>query len=150
MAERSRPPLAWPIVLAIAALPLIALLACLSRYGWFRDELYYVACADHLAIGYVDQPPLSIWLLAAWRAIVGEHLAALRVLPALTAPAWVILTALLARELGGGPAAQTLAALGAAVVPTMLGVAHIWSMNAFDMVAWPAALLLFLRATETG
>jgi 4-amino-4-deoxy-L-arabinose transferase-like glycosyltransferase len=146
----SRPALAWRWLLAIAALPLVALLACLSQYGWFRDELYYMVCASHPATGYVDQPPLSLWLLAAWRAIVGEHLAAIRVLPALMAPVWVVATAALARELGGERGAQVLAALAAAVVPTMLGVCHVYSMNAFDLVAWPIATLLFLRATETG
>src|SRR5512132_867892 len=79
----SVPPLAI-VPLSLIALALLGLLlACLTRYGWFRDEFYYLACADRPAAGYVDQPPLSIWVLGAWRALFGESVAALRVLPAL-------------------------------------------------------------------
>jgi hypothetical protein len=40
-----------------------------GRYGYFRDELYYIACARHFDFGYVDQPPLSILLLRLSQSI---------------------------------------------------------------------------------
>ena len=82
-------------VFSIAAL-LIHLLTN-GRYGYFRDELYYIACGRHLAFGYVDQPPLSILLLRLSEAFLGDSLFALRLLPALAGAAAVALTGLLAR-----------------------------------------------------
>ena len=46
------------VVLAIAAAKLLLHLATASRYGYFGDELYFMACGEHLDWGYVDQPPL--------------------------------------------------------------------------------------------
>ena len=71
-----KPPTAWTTLLAIAAVPLIVHLLTAGSYGIFRDEYYYLACARHLAWGYVDQPPLSIALLALVRAVLGEGILA--------------------------------------------------------------------------
>ncbi len=118
-------------------------------YGIFRDELYYLACADHLAWGYVDQPPLSIFLLAAVRAVIGDSLFALRLVPALAGAAVVLLTGLLARELGGGRFAVALAALGATVSGSNLALASIYSMNVFDLLLVAAAAYLLARLIRT-
>ncbi|MEO8168065.1 MAG: hypothetical protein ABI623_07455, partial [bacterium] len=56
-----------------------------TAYGYFRDEFYYLACSEHLAFGYVDQPPLSIFLLALNRILFGDSLVALQLMPALAA-----------------------------------------------------------------
>src|SRR5690349_17627322 len=101
------------LVLLFLALELVAI----RQYGWFRDEFYYLVCADHPAAGYVDQPPLSIWLLGAWRALVGEHVATIRLLPALVGSACVVLGGVLARAFGGGAWAQRLTALAIALAP---------------------------------
>ena len=81
-------------------------LATAGRYGIFRDELYYLACADHLAWGYVDQPLLIA--LIAWiaRHLFGDSLLGLRLLPAIAGAAVVWLAGILAREMGGGRFAQ--------------------------------------------
>ena len=106
-----RRPIAWGVLSLVALLKLAVHVPALTQYGWFRDELYYLVCADHLAFGYVDQPPLSIALLAAWRAAFGESLPAVRILPVLIGVAMVHVTGWIARELGGGRVAQGLAAL---------------------------------------
>jgi 4-amino-4-deoxy-L-arabinose transferase-like glycosyltransferase len=144
---------AWPrhrtlLLLALACFALEA--AALTRYGWFRDEFYYLACADHPALGYVDQPPLSIWLLAGWRALFGESLAALRLLPAFVGAATVYLTGALAAALGGSRPAQAIAAVAALATPTLLGTFHYCSMNSFDLLLWLVAFHLWVRALETG
>src|SRR5438132_2716304 len=71
-----------------------------GRYGYFRDELYYIACGQHLAFGYVDQPPLSILLIRLSRALFGDSLFAMRFFPALAGAGIVALTGALAREMG--------------------------------------------------
>ena len=121
-----------------------------GRYGIFRDELYYLDCSKHLAAGYVDHPALSIWLLAAWRAVFGESVGAIRVLPALAGAGLVVLTGLLARELGGRLPAQGLAAVAALAAPCYLGITGYYSMNAFDLLFWALAFFLVVRLLKTG
>src|SRR5688572_6110078 len=90
------------IVLYLAAAKLLLHLLTVGRYGIFRDELYYLACAEHLDWGYVDQPPAIA--LIAWfaRNVFGTSLLGLRLLPAIAGAALVWLTGKLALEMGGG------------------------------------------------
>lgn len=128
---------ATAILLGLAALPiLIALAARSSSYGYFSDTFYYLACSEHLAWGYVDHPPLSIALLALIRAILGDALWALHLLPALAVAGAVFLTGLMARRLGAGTFGQGLAALAAVVTPVYLVNSSVYSMNAFDLLFW--------------
>src|SRR6266699_5204056 len=82
-----------------------------NRYGYFRDEFDYMACGDHLAWGYVDQPPLIPFLIKLSRLVLGDSLRSIRIIPALTTSAAVFLTAIIARELGGRRFATVLSAL---------------------------------------
>lgn len=129
-----------------AALKLVIEASVITRYGWFRDELYYIACSKHLAWGYVDHPPFSIALLALSRALMGDSLAALRTFPALAGAATVLVTGLLARARGGGRFAQALACLCVVLAPVFLFVDHYFSMNAFDQLFWVLGALLLVRA----
>ena len=137
-------------VLAAAKLLFHLAVNLFGGYGIFRDELYYLACADRLAWGYVDQPPLSIFLLAAVRAVLGDSLFALRLVPAFAGAVLVLLTGLLARELGGGRFAVTLAAAGAMVSGANLALSSIWSMNIFDLLLVAVAAHLLVRVIKTG
>jgi hypothetical protein len=143
-----RPPLAVREIF-IVALGLVTLhAAALTRYGWFRDELYYLSCAKRLAWGYVDQPPLSIAVLAAVRALFGDGLGVLRLASALVAALVVVLAALLARQLHGGRYAQVLSGIAVGFAPLVLALGHYYSMNVFDLASWLLGALLFLRALE--
>src|ERR1022692_3764891 len=98
-------------VAIIAAIKLLLHLYAGRHYGYFGDELYYLACAQHLAWGYVDQPPLIALVAKIVRLTLGDSLSALRLIPALAGTGSVLLAGLMARELGGRRFAQTLAAL---------------------------------------
>ena len=135
---------------AIAALKLIFHLAAIGRYGYFRDELYYLASTEHLSWGYVDHPPFSIALLAVVRALFGDSLIAVRIVPALAGVATVWLTGVIAWQLGGGRFAQGLAALAALFSPVFLGIDHFYSMNALELLFWTAGASLVLAALESG
>jgi 4-amino-4-deoxy-L-arabinose transferase-like glycosyltransferase len=131
----------WALGVAVVA----AELAFGPRYGLFRDELYYLACADHLAWGYVDQPPLSIAVLALVRALGGDALLVVRLVPALLGGALVLIVGRIARVLGGGATAQVLAALATALAPVYLGAAGYFSMNSIDLTIWALAELVLAR-----
>ena len=138
------------IPLVFAGMKLLLQALAITNYGYFRDELYYIACSKHLAWGYVDQPPLSIAVLAGWRAVFGDSLVALRALPALLGAGTVFLTGAIARDLGGGRFAQVLACLCALLPPVWLAVDHFYRMNAFDTFFWTLSAWLLLRALDDG
>src|SRR5262245_14955563 len=148
--ERAAADSPTPIFVYVTALAVIALqLATGWRYGVFRDELYYLACASHLDWGYVDHPPLSIVVLAGVRALLGDSLLALRVVPALLCGLLVWLASRLAREMGGGRFAQSLTAVAVAIAPQYLALTGFYSINAFDLVFWALGALLVARLVRT-
>ncbi len=138
------------IVLTIATGKLIFHLLTAARYGIFRDEMYYLACAEHLAWGYVDQPPLIVGIAWIARHAFGDSLLGLRLLPAIAGALLVWLAGMLAREMGGGRFAQALAALAVAVTPIYLVLHHWLTMNAFEPLIWMACAWCILRAVNTG
>lgn len=121
-----------------------------GRYGYFRDELYYIACSDHLDWGYVDHPPLSIAILKLTRLIAGDSLFAIRFPAAVAAALTVILTALIARRFGGGRFAQSLAALSVALSPIVVGSGAVYSMNAFDLLFWALGACVLVSILTGG
>jgi hypothetical protein len=138
------------IVLYLAAAKVLLHLLTASRYGIFRDELYYLACAEHLDWGYVDQPPLIALITWLVTHLFGHSLLALRLLPALAGGGLVWLTGRLAREMGGDRFAQTLAALAVLVVPIYLVLHHLLTMNAFEPLIWMAVVWSVVRAISSN
>ncbi len=139
---------AWVLYIATAALA--AQLLTSNRYGIFRDELYYLDCANHLAWGYVDQPPLIA--LIAWleRHLTGDSLLSLRFLPAVAGALTVWLAGKMSRALGGCRYAQILAALGVLFSLGYLAFFHWLTMNAFEPPLWTACAYIVLRIVQTG
>ena len=119
-----------------------------GKYGYQRDELYFISCARHLAFGYVDQPPLIALVARLALTLFGDSLYAIRLLPAIAAGTTVFITGRLARRLGGGPFAQMLAMLGIALTPFYLAVGNLLTMNAFEPLLWAGAAYLFTLADE--
>lgn len=138
------------VVVLAAIVKLLVHLYAGRHYGYFSDELYYLDCARHLAWGYVDQPPLIA--AAAWlgAALWGESLGAIRFLPALAGVGKIVLTGLIARELGGGRFAQGLAALSVLLAPGFLGIDNLLSMNAYEPLFWLGCAHLVLRIVNGG
>jgi hypothetical protein len=138
------------LVRVVALLKFLAHMATTGAfgYGYFVDELYFQACSDHLAWGFVDMPPLTAALAALVRATLGESLLALRLLPALAGAGLVLLTARLAKALGGGPFAQLLAAVAVLVAPIFLVMHSFHSMNAFEPLYWTGCAYVLVRIID--
>ncbi|MFO0554850.1 MAG: glycosyltransferase family 39 protein [Polyangiaceae bacterium] len=141
LADRAR-----RLVFVFAGLVFAFHLAFAARYGWFRDELYYVACARRLDWGYVDHPPTVAVIARLSLALFGDSLVGLRSFAALAGAATVVLSAEIARTLGASRYGQMLAAFATAIAPYDLVVAQIYTMNAFEPLAWSGVTLLVLRA----
>ena len=150
-AERVRPRHDGTIFM-MAALALVVHLVvnAFGGYGYFRDELYYIACSKRLAAGYVDQPPLSIFVMAGARRIFGDSVFAIRLVPAILSGVSVALIGLLARRMRGGRAAIVLASLAFIAAPQMLGFHTYFSMNSLDITFWLLAVHALLGAAERG
>jgi hypothetical protein len=125
-------------------------MAVSARYGYHRDELYFLAAGQHPAFGYVDQPPLTPLLARASTELFGNSLAGLRVLPALALSALVVLTAGMSRVLGAGRTGQLVAALCTAGCAEYLGGMHLLSTTTPDFVGWAVLLYLVLRLLDSG
>lgn len=138
-------------IAAIVALARLVLYAWIApRYGYFRDELYYIDCGRHPAWGYVDQPPLIAWMAWLLEHTVGTSLYALRLLPAVAGAGTIFLTGLLAKEFGGCRRSVFLASLAAFFTPIFLAMSHWFSMNAFDAQLWMAAAAVVIRVVNSG
>lgn len=133
-------------------LPLAKLLLHLfttQGYGYFRDEFYYLACADHPALGYVDHPPLSIMVLWVVRHLFGDSLFALRLVPAIAGALTIAVVGKTAERMGGGRFAQSLAMTAALIAPDYLGTNFYYSMNSLDLLIWAVAGYLIVRLAQT-
>ena len=128
----------------LAFVKLIVHLLTAGNYGYFRDELYYMAAGERLAFGYVDFPPFVALVAAATRTTLGDSPAALHFFPALAGAGLVVLAGLMARELGGGRFAQVLAALAVLVAPNFLVFGTWLSMDAFDQLFQVSAAYVLL------
>src|SRR5438128_11894938 len=109
----STPAPATGMLAVLAGVTFVAHMLVAGNYGYFRDELYYIADGRHLQAGYVDQPLLMGWLAALLRIIADDGLVAIHVIPALACGLIIVITGLMARELGGGRVAQLVAGTAA-------------------------------------
>src|SRR6266446_10847106 len=97
--------------LLIAAFTLLLHMWTNGGYGYFRDELYFLACGDHLAWGYADMAPMVALVAKVSRALFGDSLHSIRFFPALAGAGVMIITGLITRELGGRRFAVILACM---------------------------------------
>lgn len=126
------------------------LVAVSGRYGYHRDELYFLVAGHHLAWGYPDQPPFVPALARVMSWMAPGSLPVLRLPSALAAAADVLLTGRLAREFGASRGGQTLAAVAMATSGFVIGSGHLTSTATFDLLAWTVLLYLVVRILRTG
>ncbi len=139
----------WPWAYLIALIYFALHLITSTRYGYFRDALYYLACSEHLAFGYVDQPPLIAWLGWIARHTLGTSLPALIFWPALAGAGRIVLTAAFARELGAGRFGTILAAALAATPGVWWVIDHQFAMNCLEPLLWGGLAYVVLRLIKT-
>jgi len=134
----------------IAGIYFLAHLCTSTRYGYFRDALYYLACSEHLDWGYVDQPPLIVFIAWVGRHTLGVSLPALLFWPALAGAFRIVLTAALARELGANKFGTALAATLAATPAVWYVIDHQFAMNAFEPLFWTGCAFAVARMIHTN
>ena len=140
-------PFAWGAVGLLAALKLALHLWVNAKtpYGIHRDEFLYLAMGRHLRLWQMDFPPGIALLAEATRGVFGDSLVGLRMFPALAGAALLVMAAVFARELGGGPRAQVLAALCVLASPLFLRSSNLFQPVVFDQLTWSLALFAITR-----
>jgi len=136
------------VVLAIAFGKIVLHCVFNNRYGYFRDEFDYLACGDHLAWGYVDQPPLLPFLVRVSRIVLGDSLRNIRFIPAVASAAIVVLTAMIAREFGGRRFALVLAAIAVLIAPAYLSDGSLLTTNCLEPALWMGCAYLAILAVK--
>ncbi len=136
------------IVVAIALTKLLFHIYFNNRYGYFRDEFDYISCGDHLAWGYVDQPPLIPFLIHISRASLGDSLRAIRFIPALASSLLVVQTAMLAREFGGRCFALFLSAITIVIAPQYLSNGSLLTTNCLEPNLWMGCAYFVILAVK--
>ena len=139
-----------PGTFAVAAVLGAVLALAGGRYGYHRDELYFVVAGRHPAFGYPDQPPLVPLLAAGWDAVTGGHLWAFRLLPALVAALVVVVASATCARLGGSRPAQVGTALVTALCTFTVAMGHLFSTSTFTLLLTAVTVLLLVRALQDG
>ena len=140
------------LILSISLLNLVIYLltTAFTSYGIFRDEYYYLACANRLDFGYVDHPPLSTLILSSWKSLFGDSMFVIRIVPAIVSSIIVYMIGLFTIRLGGSKAAVIISTVAFMLSPIFLGMNTIYSMNVLDFLFWLSSAYVFLRIVQTG
>jgi hypothetical protein len=136
------------LIWAIALAKLLFHIYFNNRYGYFRDEFDYMSCGDHLAWGYVDQPPLIPFLIHISRAVLGDSLRAIRFIPALASSLLVVQTAVIAGELGGRRFAMLLSAICVVIAPQYLSNGSLLGTNCLEPNLWMGCAYFAILAVK--
>jgi hypothetical protein len=142
-------PVAWAALLGVAGAVTAGLLTVAGRYGYHRDELYFLEAGDHLAWGYPDQPPYVALVARSMDWVAEGSLVALRTPSAVTIGVLALVTGLIARELGADRIAQALAAFVMATGGVALGSGHLLSTTPPSLLAWAIVTFVVVRALRT-
>ena len=136
-------------ILAFAAVKVLFHLLTNDGYGFHRDELATIDDAKHLAWGYVAYPPVTPFL--GWLAMQFADVtpSSLRFLPSVAQSLVIVLTALIARDLGGDRRAQWIAAVAAAIAPLSLAASALYQYVAFDFLWWVLIAWLVVRLVKS-
>jgi hypothetical protein len=138
------------IAAGLALLKLVMHWATAGNYGLFVDELYFLACGEHLAWGYVDMPPLTAFQAWLARSLFGDSIFGIHLLPALAGAGLVLLTGAIVRELGGKRFAQAAAGLSIIVAPVYLVTDSYLSMNSIEPLVWMGCVYVLIRMVRSG
>jgi len=136
------------ITLSASVFIFLLISATVRPYGFFIDEVYFIACAKRPDFGYVDQPPLSLWLLSPVIKLFGHNMLVIRVLPALSMASAVFMTGLLAKRLGGGVVSMLLSGLAVAFLPIFLVFTSFYSMNAYEPLIVVSVIFFMVKMVQ--
>ncbi len=135
---------ATAIIVYLMVINLILHMFANRQYGLFFDEYYYYSMSNNLAFGYMDVPPVTGWLMALSRLLLGDSIPAMNVFPALAGSFTMLFAALTARKMGGGRFSQALTAVAVMLAPVFMTFFGMFTYDAFDQLM--SAIVIFMTA----
>jgi len=138
------------ILVAIAAVVALLHISTNGRYGFHRDELQFLSDARHLDWGFVAYPPFTAFVEHTGLALFGTSMVGLRIFSVFAQAAAIVVTGLMARELGGKRLAQVTAALAVGLSPLPLFEGTEFQYSTFDYLWWVLAAYFLVRLFNSG
>src|SRR5579859_1423232 len=135
------------VLIYIAAATVVAHMIAGQYYGFHRDELATLADARHLDWGYMAYPPITPFFGRLSLILFGTSLAGFRFFAAVAEAIALVLTGLMARQLGGRRPAQLLAAFAA--LPFCIGGGALMQYVSFDYLCWVSAAYFTVKLLTT-
>ena len=133
-------------VLVLSAVALVVLhTATNGQYGFHRDELATIDDARFLSWGYVVYPPITPFLARVSMTLFGASMIGLRLFAALAVGIAMVLTGLMAREIGGRRPAQLVAAWAAAIAGPVVSFGYLFQYVSLDYLWWVLAAWVTIR-----
>ncbi len=120
-----------------------------GRYGFHRDELQTLSDALHLDWGFVAYPPFTPFIERIGLALFGHSLVGLRLFSVIAQCAAIVVTGLMARELGGRRLAQVTAALAVALSGLPIFEATEFQYSSFDYLWWVLIAYFVIRLLKS-
>lgn len=127
-------------VLGLFILLKLAICAWPYEYGYFRDELYYIALSHHLDWGYIDVPPLLPFCIAFLRYTIGDSLFAIHLFSATTGVLILIIAWMMVKKMGGKLFSQVLALVCITLAPCYIGMESMCCYDCLNKLFWALAL----------
>jgi len=135
------------ILVYVAALTVVVHGITGHQYGFHRDELATLEDARHLDWGFVAYPPVTPFFARLSLMLFGTSLAGFRFFAAVAEAIAVVLTGLMAREMGGRRGAQFVAA--AAAIPFCLAGGALMQYVSFDYLFWVLTAYFVVKLLNT-
>jgi 4-amino-4-deoxy-L-arabinose transferase-like glycosyltransferase len=138
-------------ILVLSALSVVALhTATNGQYGFHRDELATIDDARFLSWGYVVYPPITPFVARVSMTLFSASMIGLRLFASLAVGIAMVLTGLMAREIGGRRRAQLVAAWAAAVAAPAVTFGYLFQYVSFDYLWWVLAAWVTVRLLKSG
>jgi hypothetical protein len=137
-------------ILVVSALSVVALhTATNGEYGFHRDELAVIDDARFLSWGYVVYPPVTPFIARVSLTLFGPSMIGLRFFAALAVGIAMVLTGLMAREIGGKRSAQLVAAWAAVIAGPAVSFGYLFQYVSFDYLCWVLAAWVTIRLLKS-
>jgi hypothetical protein len=120
-----------------------------GRYGFHRDELQFLSDARHLDWGFVAYPPFTPFIERIGFSIFGLSLVGLRLFSVIAQAVVILVSGLMARDLGGSRLAQVATSVSVGLSGLPIFEATEFQYTTFSFLWWVLVCWFTIRLLKT-